>query len=143
MISIDYTKENSSGVVSYMDALSLGVIGYLRSIKAPSLLDEQQLLQLVHDVMQRQEDQLENILIRVNYEIEDQSTLSLLGINVNEHSSSIGRVEGVSLPECSQTILPAHRCAVAVHSPRALYHNETPSQGAEAHIVLLARRRRV
>ena len=98
MVSIDYTKENSVGVTSYMFALIQGVVGYLRSMKIPSM-NEQRLLQLVHDIMRRQESRLESILVQFNYEIEEQSTMSLLTLNVNESGISPDRVEGVNSAE--------------------------------------------
>ena len=99
MLSVEYAKENSVAVVSYMAAVGWGVMGYLRPVNTPSLLEEQRLLNLVHNIMNKQENEFEIILSHINYEIEDQSTLSMLGIDANEHSNSVGRVEGVSRSE--------------------------------------------
>ena len=46
--------------------------------------------------MRQSEEQLEKILMKVDYEVEDLSTLSLLGIDDSEDGSSASRVEGVS-----------------------------------------------
>lgn len=135
MVNIDYLSENSNGVVSYTSSLASGIVGYLRSIKTPSLLDEQRLLRLVHLVMDKQEDQLENILVRFNYEIEDQSTLSLLGIDIDEQGSSVGRVEGVSI---HRTACDTSTDCMPVYSPGVISHIAESSQSVRPHAALLA-----
>ena len=97
MIGFDYLKENAAGFRSYMSSL-YPIVGWLRSLAEPTM-DEQRLLQLVHRIMKAHENRLQHVLTRFNYEILEQSTMSLvLGVNIYEpeHANSIGRVEGVS-----------------------------------------------
>ena len=92
MISLDYAKENSEGFVRYLGPIRQ-IVGYLRSIKEPSM-SEQRLLEVVHRVMKHHEQKLRNTLFHLNFEILDTSILPILEIDASEPSS---RTEGVSI----------------------------------------------